>query len=132
MRDTVLDSHAVVTFLFGERGCEKVVALLERAAEAERPALICAVNWAEVHYTVVRKAGADGWNQAQGRLSGLPLKIVDVGQDLAALAGELKTSAKMSLGDCFAAALAIERGADLYTGDPEFKAVEGRIKIVWL
>jgi predicted nucleic acid-binding protein len=36
----------------------------------------------------------------------------------------------MSLADCFAAALAKERRADLYTGDPEFKAVEADIKVV--
>jgi predicted nucleic acid-binding protein len=38
----------------------------------------------------------------------------------------------MSLADCFAAALARDRKASLYTGDPEFKAVEGEVKIVWI
>ena len=38
--------------------------------------------------------------------------------------GELKVSRKMSLADCFAAALAKRDGAGLYTGDPEFKTVE--------
>ena len=132
MRDTVLDSHALIALLFGERGCEKVTALLERAAEAERPALVCAANWAEVGYTVTRKAGAEGWRQARDRLLGLPIKIIDVGQDLAERAGELKVPGRMSLADCFAAALAIELGADLVTGDPEFKAVEDRLRIVWL
>ena len=39
---------------------------------------------------------------------------------------------KMSYADCFAAALAKLRSAELITGDPEFKAVEGEIKIGWL
>jgi PIN domain nuclease of toxin-antitoxin system len=38
----------------------------------------------------------------------------------------------MSLADCFCAALAEEKKADLYTGDPEFKAVEKEVRIVWL
>ncbi|OPY70668.1 MAG: hypothetical protein A4E57_00285 [Syntrophorhabdaceae bacterium PtaU1.Bin034] len=35
----------------------------------------------------------------------------------------------MSLGDAFAAALAKQKKADLYTGDPEFKAAEKDITI---
>jgi hypothetical protein len=33
---------------------------------------------------------------------------------------------------CFAAALAQRENAELFTGDPEFKAVEKEIKIGWL
>jgi predicted nucleic acid-binding protein len=38
----------------------------------------------------------------------------------------------MSLADCFAAAVAKEKKAELYTGDPELKSVESEIKIIWL
>jgi predicted nucleic acid-binding protein len=38
----------------------------------------------------------------------------------------------MSLADCFAAALAKQRKAELYTGDPEFRAVETDLKIIWI
>jgi predicted nucleic acid-binding protein len=38
----------------------------------------------------------------------------------------------MSYADCFAAALSKQKGAELITGDPEFKAVEKDIKIHWL
>jgi hypothetical protein len=38
----------------------------------------------------------------------------------------------MSLAACFAAALAQERKAIVYTGDPEFKEVEDDIEIAWL
>ena len=34
--------------------------------------------------------------------------------------------------DCFAAALAKLRNAELITGDPEFKEVEKEIKVSWL
>ena len=39
---------------------------------------------------------------------------------------------KMSLADCFAAALAKQRKLEVYTGDPEFKAVEKEVKVVWV
>ena len=63
---------------------------------------------------------------------GLPVEIADADEDLAELAGEIKATRRMSLADCFAAALSKQKKAEIYTGDPEFKAVEAEIKVVWL
>ena len=132
MRNSVLDSYAVLAYLFAEPGHEKVVALLEKAADSEKNAMIASPNWAEVRYIVERKAGAARWNEIRDRLAGLPLEVVAVDQDLAELAGQIKVKGKMSLADCFAAALAKNSKADLYTGDPEFRAVEADLRIVWI
>jgi ribonuclease VapC len=128
----VLDSFAVLAFLFAEPGHEKVSAVLEKAAETDSNLLITATNWAEVRYIVQRKVGSEAWQEVRLHLLGLPLEIVPAEQELAELAGELKTTKKMSLADCFAAALARREKAEIYTGDPEFKAVEREIKVVWL
>jgi predicted nucleic acid-binding protein len=128
----VLDSFAVLAFLFAEPGHEKVLAVLEKAAETDSDLLIAAPNWAEVRYIVERKVGLAEWREARARLLGLPLEIVPAGQEFAELAGELKVTKKMSLADCFAAALAKRENAEIYTGDPEFKMVEREIKVVWL
>jgi predicted nucleic acid-binding protein len=132
LRSSVLDSYAVLAYLFAEPGHEKVVSLLEKAADSAKNALIASPNWAEVRYIVERKAGAARWSEIRGRLAGLPIEIVSVDQDLAELAGQIKVKGKMSLADCFAAALAKDRRADLYTGDPEFRAVEAELRIVWI
>lgn len=132
MRASVLDSYAVLAYLFGEPGSEKVVSLLEKAADSGKNAAIAAPNWAEVRYQVERKAGTSKWEQIRERLLGLPLEVVPADLHLAELAGEIKAHRRMSLADCFAAALARERKADLYTGDPEFRAVEHEIRIVWI
>lgn len=132
MPGVVLDSFAVLAFLFAEPGHEKVLAVLEKAADADSDLLIAAPNWAEVRYIVERKVGFEGWREVRLRLLGLPLEIVPAGQELAELAGELKVAKKMSLADCFAAALAKREKAEIYTGDPEFKTVEREINVVWL
>lgn len=132
MRTSVLDSYAVLAFLFGEAGSEKVVALFEKAADAGKNALIAAPNWAEIRYQVERKVGATKWEETRAKLMGLPIEIVPADQKLAEIAGEIKARRKMSLADCFASALAKERKADVYTGDPEFRAVENEIRIVWI
>jgi predicted nucleic acid-binding protein len=128
----VLDSYAVLAFLFQESGHEKVVALFEKAVESDKTLLIAAPNWAEVRYMIERKAGIAKWLEARAKLLGLPIEIVPVDQELAEIAGEIKAHKKMSLADCFAAALAKQNKAEIYTGDPEFRAMGSEIKVVWL
>lgn len=132
MKNSVLDSYAVLAFLFQEKGHEKVLDLFEKAAQADQPVLIAAANWAEVRYIVERKVGAAGWQEARHKLLALPLEVVPADQVLAELSGELKATKKMPLAACFAAALASQRKADLYTGDPEFRHIAKDIRIAWL
>jgi len=132
LENGVLDSYAVLAFLFKEKGHEIVLGLFEKALEEDKKLLIATPNWAEVRYMVERKVGAARWGEVKAKLLGLPIEIVDADQGLAETAGEIKAFHKMSLADCFAAALARQQKADLYTGDPEFRAVEKEQKIIWL
>ena len=132
MKSSVLDSYAVLAFLFQEKGSEKVAELLEKAAEADKTLFMVAPNWAEVRYMVERKVGAEQWPKTRAKLLGLPIDIVPVDQELAEIAGGIKATKKMSLADCFAAALAKQKKIEIYTGDPEFKAVEKELNITWL
>ena len=132
MKKTVLDSFAVLAFLFKEPGHEKVLSVLDTALDEDDLIYIAAPNWAEVRYMVERKVGPSKWAEVRHKLLGLPLEIIPADQAMAELAGEIKTSNKMSLADCFAAALAKQRKLEIYTGDPEFKAVENQIKVTWI
>lgn len=132
MRNSVLDSHAILAFLFREKGHEKVLELFDRAAQADKVLLTASPNWAEVRYMVERKVGGAAWREVRHKLLGLPLEVVPADQALADLAGEIKVTKRMSLADCFAAALAKQKKADVYTGDQEFKAVEKDVKVVWI
>ncbi len=132
MKAAVLDSYALLAFLFGERGHQRVLDLLQRMAAASQALLVAAPNWAEVRYVSQRKVGAARWGDAREKLLGLPLDIILPDQTLAEIAGEIKATRSMSLADCFAAALARQRRAELYTGDPEFRQVEKDISIIWL
>lgn len=128
----MLDSYAILTFLFKEQGHEIIINLFDQAVEKDKALLIAAPNWAEVRYIVERRFGANQWSEVRTKLLGLPLKVIDADQDLAEEAGAIKAKHKMSLADCFAAALAKHKKGKLYTGDPEFKAMEKELQIVWL
>ena len=128
----VLDSHALLAFLRGEAGDDRVAALLERAGERDAPVHMTEVNYAEVKYMIIRKDGAERWEEIARELPTLPIEFHPATRALADLAADFKARHKLSLADAFAAALAREKKAELVTGDPEFKAVEKEIKIAWL
>ena len=132
MAGPVLDSFALLVFLFKEKGHQKLVDVFDAAADNDQTTLIAAPNWAEVRYIVQRKVGLERWDGVRSTVLALPLQIVAADQVLAESAGALKAVKKMSLADCFAAALAQQQQAAVYTGDPEFKAVEDEVKVIWL
>jgi predicted nucleic acid-binding protein len=123
---------AVLAFLFGEAGHEKVLTVLGKAADTDSDLLITAPNWAEVRVHRRKKSRPCPMAGSTSEAIGLPIDIVPADQELSELAGELKVTKKMSLADCFAAALAKREKAEVYTGDPKFKAREREIKVVWL
>jgi len=63
------------------------------------------------------------------QLRQLGIDFVDANWTLAHEAGAYKAKYKMSLADCFAAALAKHKRAVLLTGDAEFKQVEKEVGI---
>ncbi len=128
----VLDSYALLAFLRGEPGEQKVTALLERAGEQDQFLQMTEANYAEVKYITVRKDGAPRWEEIARELRALPIEFHPIDRALAGLAADIKARHKISLANAFAAALAKERRADLVTGDPEFAPLEKEIKIAWL
>ncbi len=128
----VLDSFALLAFLYGEAGEAQVAALLEKANSQDAPLHMTEVNYAEVKYSVLRKEGADRWMEIEHALPTLPIRFHPATRELADLAAIYKAAYRISLADAFAAALAKEKKAELVTGDPEFKPLEKEIKILWL
>jgi ribonuclease VapC len=128
----VLDSFALLAFLRGEAGDAQVAALLEKAGARDTPLQMTEVNYAEVKYIVMRKDGADRWEQIARELPTLPIEFQPATRPLADLAADVKAGHRLSLADAFAVELAKQRKAELVTGDPEFRSVEREIKITWL
>ncbi len=134
MATKVLDSWALIAFLEDEPAAEEMEKLLHQAADEKCKLLLSAVNWGEVYYNTMREVSQEAAERKAHEIASLPIEIVGVGEDLALVrqAAIFKATCKMSYADCFAAALAKLRNADLVTGDPEFKAVEKEIKLAWL
>jgi len=128
----VLDSFALLRFLRDEPGAEVIELILEKARQRDQPVHMTEVNYAEVQYIVRRKDGNEAWAEIVSELQTAPIEFHAADRGLADSAADFKARHKMSLADAFAAALAKERKTELVTADPEFKALEGEIKINWL
>ena len=128
----VLDSFALIAYFRDELGAAAMEDMLVTAGKKDNLLLMTDVNYAEVKYSIVKKDGAQAWVEAAKVLQGLPVDFHSTTRTLADVAADFKARFKLSLADAFAAALAKETRAELVTGDPEFKALEGEIKIHWL
>ena len=130
--EKVLDSWALLCYLEREAGFEKIIQVFEEAVKNSQPLFMTVINWGEVYYQVVRRYGDDRAVEIEKVIDTFPLDLVPIDRDLTRAAARFKAAKKMAYPDCFAAALAKNQKADLYTGDPEFQAVENEIRIVWL
>lgn len=134
MATKVLDSWALMALFNDEPAADEVEGLLEKAAAGKLQLVMSVVNWGEIYYSVARGASPALAEQKAVEIAAMPVDMIGVGDDLSLvrLAAIYKAAHKMSYADCFAAALAKERKAELVTGDPEFKSLEKEIKINWL
>lgn len=128
----VLDSYSLIAYLEGEAGADRMIELFRVARDSGRDLLLSVINWGEVYYVTLREAGRERAEQVAHLISTLPIQVIPADLDLAKQAAEFKSGKKMSYADCFAAALAKVRKAELVTGDKEFRQVDGEVKILWI
>ena len=128
----VFDSWAVLAYLGDEASSQEVAELIAGAHENRVPMYISSVNAGEVWYILAREISESEADKAVADLVRLGIELIDTNWPLTRIAGRFKARHRMSYADCFAAALAKDRKADLVTGDKEFKQVEGEVGIHWL
>ena len=132
MATKVLDSYALMAFFEDEPGADFVRGLIQKAVESNTPLLMCVVNLGEVWYSIARATSAETADQYIHEIKGMGIEIIDADWILTHQAATFKCNGNISYADCFAAALAKLKKAELVTGDKEFKSLEGEIKISWL
>ena len=135
MATKVLDSWALIALFNEESVAEQVEKLLHAATAGRHTLLMSVVNWGEIYYTTLRRGGESAAKSIAADISQMPITLLPVettNLELIRQAAIFKATKKLSYADCFGAALAKLRRAEFVTGDSEFKAVEGELKIAWL
>jgi ribonuclease VapC len=134
MANKVLDSWALVAFFEDEPAASQVEEVLDQASTNQHRLFLSAINWAEIYYSTMREVSQEAADRHAEIIAQLPIEVVGLTDDLhlARQAAIYKARHRLSLADAFAAALAKEKRAELLTGDPEFRVLEGEIKLHWL
>lgn len=130
----VLDSQAVLSFLWNEPAGRRVAEILIRGEP-----WMTLVNLAEVIYLIERQGGVEVADEIYANLLAdeppdrRAIRWVPVDTRLVRRAASLKALGGMSLADCFAAAAAALLNCPVLTGDREFEVAEAAgITVEWL
>lgn len=128
----VLDSFALLAYFQAEPGGPRVRELLEQAIQGEVSLALTTVNLGEVAYRTERQHGLERAQEVLAKIEEYAPSVVDVDRELALAAAHLKARHEMAYADCLATALAQHLDAQVVTGDPDFRQVEGLVAIQWL
>ncbi|MFH1122301.1 MAG: type II toxin-antitoxin system VapC family toxin [Pseudomonadota bacterium] len=128
----VLDSFALVSFFHREPGWEQVRSILRDLSSGGEKAVLCRINWGEFYYIVRRRVGKSRADEALLLLEQLPVEITSVDDQLVREAAEIKADYPVAYADAFCIAAAKRVNGKIVTSDPEFKAVEGFVPVLWL
>jgi|Deesub1362A_J573_1020465.scaffolds.fasta_scaffold00520_3 ribonuclease VapC len=128
----ILDSFALVSLFHREEGWEQVQRILRQISATGEKALLCRINWGEFYYIVRRRVGKRKAEEALALLEQLPVEILSVDDDLVKEAAEIKADHAVAYADAFCIAVAMRVKGRIITNDPEFRAVQDRVCILWL
>ena len=135
MATMVLDAHALMVLFNDGPGADEVERILLKAESGSPKLLMSVVNWGEIYYSILRGASQEMAETKAHEIAGMQIELVPVDAndlELVRQAAAFKATRKMSYADCFAAALAKLKNAELVTGDREFKQLARDVKIHWL
>lgn len=128
----VLDSYALLAYFNSEPGGDRIVSLLITAQAGEADLFASLINLGEIFYLTYRRVGVTEAQEMLRTLRGLPIELCEASESRILAAAEMKALHPISYADAFAAALTIELDAQLVTGDPEFKALEPELRVMWV
>ena len=128
-----LDSSALLRFLDGEAGSERVAEIIKGHLAGRHKAVVSAIHWGEVAGVTCKLHGRPDVDLVLSRLFSFGLEIVDVTADRAVRAALIKVKRKIAYADAFGVELASESPDHvLMTADFDLKAAAHDVKIEFL
>ena len=132
MRNYLFDAFPLLCWLQEEPGYEMIDDLLTEAEEGKILISIYIINLGEVFYRVCRVTGIKQAEEMLSKIRLLPIRVLSISDEDVMEAAKIKARNPISFADSFAVAKALQSGATVVTGDPEYKAVSKSINILWV
>ncbi len=121
----VLDTSAILTLWNDEEDANTV----ENILRSHSKIFISFMTKMEAGYRIWKKAGKEASDELLRYIDLLPLKQVDVNNEILMTALEIKARKNLSNADSWIIATAIALNAILVHKDPEFEQVEDQVKL---
>jgi len=129
----VLDSSAVLRYLDGEAGADRVSEIIKSHLAGGCEAVISSVHWGEIAGNICKRRSRAALDTVLSRLAafGIPVVAVDSGRAVRAALIRLKTS--IPYVDAFGVELTADSRERVFvTADFDFKAASREVKIEFL
>ena len=131
MKHYVLDANALVRYVRGTEGADKVQSILLQSERGLANIRMSVVNLGEAYYILMRHLGDAVAGRAVSTMGNI-ISFVPVELELAIEAAKIKERFKIGYADSFAAALAIRGSCTLVSADPAFEKLGKSIKLLKL
>jgi ribonuclease VapC len=125
MKQAVLDAYAILAWMQQEPCAQVVSNLFAQAEQEDIELFLSCINAGEVYYRLYKTAGSKAANDFKEALlqHKFPLMLVSASNTRVWRVCGLKGQYRISYADAFAIELAIDKGGQLVTGDPEILAL---------
>jgi predicted nucleic acid-binding protein len=129
----VLDASAILRYLDGETGAERVSQIIKGHLAGTHRVVVSAIHWGEVAGIVSKRHGRGKMEDALSRLVAFGFEMVPVTADRAVKSALIKVERKIPYADAFGVELAGDSAEHvLVTADFDVKAAEDDVRIEFL
>jgi|SRR5271155_1765209 len=129
----VLDSSAILRYLDGEAGSDRVAEIIKDHMAGRCEAVICSLHWGEIAGQICKRRGAPAMELVLSRLSAFAFEVIPADANRAVRAALIKLKRQIPYVDAFGVELAAESSDHIFvTADYDFKPASRAVKIEFL
>jgi len=122
--NVLLDTKPLIKLFAQEEGWDAVQKILAKIEAGEVEAAISVVTLTEIYYKYLHEKRPDlAKTRTENLRYALYLKKLEIGEDVAVKAGDLKGRYNIPIADAFIAASAYLEGSTIISDDPDFKRI---------
>ncbi len=132
MKNYLFDAFPLLCWLQEEPGYELIDDLLTEAETGKSSISMHIINLGEVFYRLCRVSGTKRGEEILDKIRMLPIHILSISDEEVMAAAKIKAKYPISYADAFAVAKALQSGATVVTGDPEYEKVSKIVGILWV
>ena len=132
MKNYLFDAFPLLCWLQEEPGYELVDNLLTEAETGKSSISMHIINLGEVFYRLCLVSSMKRGEEILEKIRLLPIRILSISDEEVMAAAKIKAKYPISYADAFAVAKAVQSGATVVTGDPEYKKVSKIVEILWV